>query len=155
MPSITKMNDPDTPGRIIAQIATAPTKVNTTQDLVTTSAPEASVSSRRPSNKNNAIATVAAVATWRAVIAPIVRQATTTEPPTKPRNTAAVRTGWLCNNSSITDDNTAIAAKIPTSSDTNHTQDTRRNAANPPEIEPVNNNRRAPAPARTSAIKRS
>ena len=93
MPSITRMNDPLIPGRIMAQIAIAPEPKNAhIAGSATCAAVSLDVLSRNPSSTNTASPTPAMIARRRTSRTVRSFHATTAEPATSPRKSAAINT---------------------------------------------------------------
>src|SRR5690606_2455154 len=87
MPIIRSMNDPETPGRIIAQMATAPDPKKAHNGGSTTVPP------RKPRNQNVTIAAATSTPTVTASRRSTIRQATNIDPATKPKNRPAMWSG--------------------------------------------------------------
>ena len=128
------MNDPEMPGRIIAQMAMAPAKKKTHHGFVTISSAEsaASVSDRSPSSRN----IVAPMPSMRATDTPSIlssmRNATQIEPRISPKNNADIRIGSSWRSVSITDESARIAVKMPASSVSSQIHSMRLNVSTNP-----------------------
>ena len=157
MPSMTRMNDPEIPGRIMAQIAIAPTRKKIHSGCVTTSAvPSAtSVSSRSPSRKNNATVTPTAMPT--ATASTLLRRlyAIQIVPTTSPKNSPAMVTGWSFSSDSRIDDSAATAIRTPASNVTSQTHSMSETVCLNPVMSPVRSCFRPRAPVRMLRISRS
>ena len=121
------MNEPEMPGRIIAQIATAPPPKNTSSDG-SSMRPD-----RSPSRANTTTAVTRTTPTREASTpSSNSRNATTTEPATRPRKSPDSRTGWASSRCSSPLASSPMAARMPTPRGTRKRHCTSRASATAP-----------------------
>ena len=148
MPSMSRRNEPDTPGRIMAQMAMAPDtkKIHGAGSLTSPL--------RRPSTRNATTATPATMARRRPSQPSTSPAATMMEPTTSPKKVAAISTGWSSSATSMGWDRATMATPMPTPRGTRNSHSTALSSSTKPFGSPRTRRPSAWAPVRTLAMSR-